>query len=149
MTPEARKGRKKRMKHWKWALPVVLGSLGMLLFAAEKPPQDYQKAMKDLGAFAQGISKAVEAEDYDTVTKLANSAKDAFTVTESYWSKKSDADALKASQDGVKAAGDLGVTANLKSKEGAEYSAKVIRDLCAGCHMAHRERAADGTFEIK
>jgi hypothetical protein len=142
--------RENYMKHWYlWAVPVLLGSLGVLLFAAEKPPQDYQQAMRALGAFAQGISKAVEAEDYDAITKYATSAKDAFSVVEAYWSKKSDADALKAAQEGVKAAADLGVTANLKSKEGAEYSAKLIRDLCMGCHTAHREKAADGSFEIK
>jgi hypothetical protein len=138
------------MKHWNvWVVPVLLGSLAFVLFAAEKPPQDYQQAMKDLGAFAQGISKAVQAEDYDAITKYATSAKDAFGIVESYWSKKSDADALRTAQEGVKAAADLGVTANLKSKEGAEYAAKLITDMCMGCHAAHRERAADGTFQIK
>lgn len=100
------------MKHWNVGLvPVLLGTLGVVVLAAEKPPENYQQAMKNLGAFAQGMPKAA--------------------------------------QDGVKAAADLGVTANLKSKEGAEYSAKIITDTCMGCHMAHRERAADGTFQIK
>jgi hypothetical protein len=37
---------------------------------------------QDLGAFAQGISKAVSAEDYDAIAKYAASAKDAFGIVE-------------------------------------------------------------------
>ena len=138
------------MKYWNvCVVPALLGAFGLVVFAAEKPPENYQQAMKNLGAFAQGISKAASAEDYDATTKYANSAKDAFGIVEAYWSKKSDAAAVKMAQDGGKAAADLVVVTGLKSKEGMEYSAKIITDLCMGCHAAHRERAADGTFQIK
>src|SRR5579871_4775893 len=128
-------------------VPTFLGLTGMLLMGAEKPPADYQKAMQDLGAFSSGIDKAVEAEDYDAVAKMANSAKDAFNIVVEFWAKRTDGAANQAAQDGLKTAADLGVTANLKSKEGAAYSAMVIKQLCAGCHMAHRDRQSDGTFQ--
>jgi cytochrome c556 len=132
-----------------WKVRIVLVAVGVVVSAAEKPPENYQQAMKDLGSFAQGISKAVSAEDYDAVAKYSASAKEAFGIVEAYWSKNADPAAVKSAQDGVKAAADLGVTANLKSKEGAEYAAKGIMDLCMGCHTTHREKAADGTFQIK
>ena len=138
------------MQHGKLrVVPVLLAVLGVTVFGADKAPQNYQDAMKDLGAFAQAVPKAVEAEDYDAITKFANSAKSAFGIIEEYWSKKTDPAAVKSAQDGIKAAADLGVTANLKSKEGAEYSAKIITETCMGCHAAHREKAADGTFQIR
>ena len=47
----------------------LLVALGVVVSGAEKPPENYQQAMKNLGAFAQGISKAVSAEDYDAIAK--------------------------------------------------------------------------------
>lgn len=141
------------MKYWSvCVVPVILGTLGLVAFAAEKPPEDYQKAMKDLSAFSQGVPKAAAAADFDGVAKLAESAKSALSVVQAYWLKRTDPSAGAAAttaQSGVKFAADLGVVAGLKSREGVEYSAKLITDSCAGCHTAHREKAADGSCEIK
>jgi hypothetical protein len=127
---------------------VFVAVFGLQVRAAEKPPADYQKAMKDLGAFAQGIDKAVMADDFDAVEKYAAAVKADFEVVENYWTKKAP-DAAKIAQTGGKAAEDLAVVAGLKSHEGIVYSAKQITDLCATCHMAHRETMPDGTFQIK
>ena len=127
---------------------VVLGVFGFSVTAAEKPPEDYQKAMQALGAFAKGVGPAITAEDYPAVTKFATSAKDSFTVVEKYWTGKAD-DAMKMAQAGGKSAADLGVAVGLQSQEGAAFAAKEITDLCMGCHTAHRERMPDGTFQIK
>ena len=138
------------MKRWSaCVVPILMMALAVVVFAAEKPPEDYQRAMKNLGAFAQGAPKAVAAEDYAAITKFADSAKESFGVAETYWAKKGDNAAVKMAQDGGKGAADLGVASGLMSKDGSEYAVKVITDLCAGCHTAHREKAADGTFQIK
>lgn len=121
---------------------------GLSVAANEKPSDEYKKAMRDLAAFNMGIEKAIMAEDYDTVQKLAASAKAAFGVTENYWASRN-ADATKLAQTGGKAAADLDVAAGLKSADGANYAMKGVREVCAPCHMARRERLADGTFEIK
>lgn len=137
------------MRHQKWFVALlIVGMFGLVGAAAEKPSADYQKAMQELGAFNAGIDKAVADENYDTVAKLALSAKDAFKVAETYWTGKS-ADAADLAQKGGKAAADLNVMAGIKSKEGAEFSAAGAKEVCAGCHTAHRERMPDGTFQIK
>jgi cytochrome c556 len=127
---------------------LLVGSLGFNLFAADKPPADYQKAMKDLGAFSEAIAKAVAAENYDDVATLAKAAVSDFQVAGMYWKAKAP-DAFKAATAGEKAATDLAVVAGLKSKEGVEYSAKEVTAVCMGCHDAHRQALPDGTFEIK
>ena len=131
------------------AVLVLFGMLGTAVSTAEKAPENYQKSMKDLGAFAQGIGKAVSDQDYDAVTKYAASAEAAFVVAGAFWTSKGDADAAKMAQTGEKAAGDLAVVAGLKSAEGAAYAAKGVTDVCMACHTAHRESMPDGTFQIK
>ena len=37
---------------------------------------------------------------------------------------------------------------NLTAKDGAA-ALKTVQANCAGCHMAHRDKAADGSFKIK
>jgi hypothetical protein len=126
----------------------VVGTFGLVAVAAEKPAESYQKAMKDLGAFAAGIDKAIMTEDYDAAAKFAQSAKDAFDVAATYW-KGRNTEAAALAQKGSKAASDLLVTSGLKSQEGAAYAVTEAKSVCMACHTAHRERLADGTFEIK
>lgn len=137
------------MRHGSTCLALVLaGVVGLQVRAADKPPADYQAAMKDLGAFAQGIDRAVMADDFAAVSKYASAVKGDFELVEKFWNAKAQ-DAAKIAQAGGKAAADLSAVADVKSREGVEYAVKQIRDLCATCHMAHRETMPDGTFQIK
>lgn len=127
---------------------LVASLLGLVVRAAEKPPENYQRAMQTLGVFAGAIDKAIAAEDYAAVTKLAVPAREAFVVTESYWTGKS-SDAKQIAQAAGKAMADLVTAAGLTSREGVEYSAAEVKSSCAACHMAHRESQPDGSFLIK
>ena len=127
---------------------VFVGVVGLEVRAADKPPADYQAAMKDLGAFAQGIDKAVKADDFAAVSKYAGAVKSDFEVVEKFWNTKAP-EAAKIAQSGGKFAADLGAVADVKSREGVEFAVTQITDLCATCHTAHRERMPDGTFQIK
>jgi mono/diheme cytochrome c family protein len=137
------------MRRQKWfAVLLVAGMIGLVVEAAEKPTAEYQKAMKDLGAFAAGIDKAITAEDYETIQKLAVSAREAFAVAEAYWTGRSE-EAKQWAGAGGKSAADLNVVAGFKSKEGVEFSASEVKGSCAACHTAHREAQPDGSFLIK
>lgn len=56
---------------------------------------------------------------------------------------------MKLASDGAKAAADLETAAKAKSEEGVTAAQRAVGAVCAACHMAHRERLQDGTFEIK
>jgi hypothetical protein len=129
-------------------LACGIGVFGLVLTAAEKPSDDYVKAMKDLGSVNAGLKKAADSDDFDTLSKSAMTARDAFAVAEAYWKGKAD-DAFKLAGIGVKASADLGVAAGLKSTEGAQEAVKEITSTCATCHTAHRERGTDGAWQIK
>jgi cytochrome c556 len=133
-----------------WALVTCgfIGVFGLAGLTAEKPPDDYSKAEKGIGAAAQTLTMAIKAEDFDTVSTSAGTIVDAFPVVEKYWTGKAE-DAVKFAQAAAKAAADLRAVAALKSSDGVAYSAKELTDACQQCHAAHREMLPDGSFQIK
>lgn len=129
-------------------LVTLAAGASMVARAAEKPPADYQQAMKDLGGVMQALTKPGAAEDFEQVRKSAESAKAAYEVVKQFWRNKRAADALELAENGGKAAADLYVVANLSSVEGVEVALKDMGATCQACHAAHREKTAEG-FEIK
>jgi cytochrome c556 len=123
--------------------------LGLTVRANEKPSESYQKAMKDLGAANQSLRNNVTAKDYDTIAKDAATFKASFAVAQAFWTGKQVDDAMKLAQEGAKAAADLETAAKAKNEEGVAAAQKAVGATCATCHLAHRERLQDGTFEIK
>ncbi len=127
---------------------LLVASLTVATRAAEKPPADFQKAMKDLGAAMGALAKPGASEDFALATKQAQASKDAFAVVVKYWNAKGAADAVKLADTGAKGAADLLVSASLSSSEGIQAAMKDMGATCQACHTAHREKTADG-FEIK
>jgi cytochrome c556 len=133
-----------------WALVTCgfVALFGIAVMTAEKPSEEYSKAMKSIGAASQNITKAIAADDFDTVEKNTVTIIEAFPPVEKYWTGKAD-DAMKLVKAAQTAAADLRVVAGLKNPDGVAFSAKELTDTCAACHTAHRERLPDGTFQIK
>ncbi len=126
-----------------------IAAIAMIVHAAEKPSADYQKAMKDLGGIVGALTKPGASEDFELAKQASITAKDAFGVAEKYWSTRGDAEAVKLAKAGAKAALDLNVVAGLSSPEGVEAAMKDMTETCTPCHTAHREKAEDGSFQIK
>jgi len=126
----------------------LIGLLGLVAFAADNPPEDYAKAMKDMGAAVARIDKATAAGDFDTIGQSAGTIVDSLPVVEKYWTGKAD-DAVMFAQSAAKMAGDLRAVAGLQSADGVAFSAKELAAVCTQCHTAHRETLANGTFQIK
>jgi len=131
--------------------------------ANEKPAEAYQKAEKDLNTTNNSLRNNVKAIDYSGLEKDAASLKAAFTVMLAYWQEKKAEDAIKFIQTGITAAADLDTAAKAMNYNGvlAAQNAVVgsngvafvgetaLPGVCVGCHMAHRQRMPDGTYEIK
>ena len=127
---------------------LLVASMAVAVRAAEKPPAEFQKAMKDLGGAMGALSKPGAVEDFALVKKQGQAAKEAFAVVVKFWSSKGTTDAVKLAETGAKAVADLNVSADLSSTEGVQAAMKDMGATCAACHTAHREKTADG-FEIK
>jgi hypothetical protein len=135
---------------------------GLSVLASEKPNETYQKAEKDLNTTNNSLRNNVKAIDYPGLTKDAVALKASFAVMLEYWQEKKVDDAVKFIQAGVAAAGDLGTAAKAMNyngvlaaqnavvgSNGVAFEGNALPGVCVGCHLAHRQRMPDGTYEIK
>jgi hypothetical protein len=123
--------------------------LGLAVSASEKPTDEYVTAMRTLGTIAQGLGKAVESFDFDTIEKYVVAARPALEVTHRFWEAKKVEDAIQAALDASASVAELSVSATVRSDEGATVATKDLLAACAKCHAAHREKLPDGSFAIK
>jgi hypothetical protein len=135
---------------------VVAGlvcAFGLVANAAEAPPDDFVKAMKDLALFARDMREPGAEQDLAKASRYVSIIRDAFGVVGEYWTDRNGAGEFNAeiatTQEAIKAASDMGVAATLASPEGVAASVKDILERCQPCHAAHREKAPGGGFLIK
>ena len=147
----------------KLAAPIAIILLGLPLQANEKPSEAYQKAEQGLQAASNSLRNHVKAIDYAGLEKDAESFKTAFSATLSYWQEKKLDDAVTLVQEGLKGADALDAAAKSMNYNGVLSAQNAISGsngvafvgdtslpgVCVGCHLAHRQRLPDGTFEIK
>jgi hypothetical protein len=88
-------------------------------------------------------------KDYDAIAKDAATLKSNFAKIEAFWTQKKVDDAIGFAKAGGKAAADLEAAAKTKDDAGIAAANMALTPACGGCHMAHRERLPDMTFEIK
>ena len=146
------------------ALAVFVGLVVAIpMRASEKAPEAYQKAEKDLNAANNSMRNNVKSINYEGLEKDAESFKASFNVMLAYWQEKKMEDAVKYVQDGVKGADDLTAAAKAMNYNGVLAAQNAIAGsngvafvgdtalpgVCVGCHLAHRQRLPDGTFEVK
>jgi hypothetical protein len=133
------------------ALAALCGAV--MISAAEKPPDDYVQAMKDLARFAQAMMKPDADVDFAQAKEFVPIVRDAFGIVERYWLDRNQAGdyfaEVNTAVDAIKVASDMGVAANLQSPEGVSVSAKDILSRCQPCHDKHREKTPDGAYLIK
>jgi len=132
-----------------WLIAAAVVVFGLTAIANEKPTEAYANAMKNLQSAQMAMRAAVTAKDYDAIAKAAATFKTSFEVTEQFWTAKKVDDAVAAAKAGAKGATDLAAAATAKNDEGVAAAQRAVAATCMGCHMAHRERLADGSFEIK
>jgi cytochrome c556 len=116
--------------------------------AADETTDAYKKLMQPAAAANVNLQKVVQT-DLSAAAQSASDVQAAFAKIEAFWSAKGTSDAVgfaKAIQAAAKDAHDAAAAGN---KDGAVAAAQKIGATCGSCHMAHRNRLPDGTFELK
>ena len=134
-----------------WSVLAFTAVFGLTVAANEKPTQEFMDLMKSNAATTgpMGLRGHVNAKDYDAIAKDAATLKDNFAKIEAFFTQKKWQDAIDFAKAGGKAAAELEAAAKAKN-DGAITTAQMgITPACGGCHMAHRERLPDGSFQIK
>jgi hypothetical protein len=132
-----------------WGPLSLTVAVGVVVLAAEKPPAEYQSAMKAIGAAQASLRGNVTSKNYEGVVRDAATMKASFGTAERFWSARNVQDALGHAKAAAKAAADLEAAATARNDEGIAAAQRAVMSTCMNCHMAHRERLPDGTFEIK
>ncbi len=150
--------------HKKLAVLVVCAAVvsGLAVRAGERAPDDYQQAEKALNAANNSLRNNVKNIDYAGLEKDAAAMRASFTTMLAFWEAKKVDDAIKFVQDGLKGVGDLEVAAKAQNyngvlaaqnavagSNGLAFEGGALPGVCVGCHLAHRERKPDGSYEIK
>lgn len=126
---------------------VCLVCLGAVAWAQDE--SDYQKWMKQVGPAVASLNKNLAAKSGDAAATDAKTLAGIFDQVHGYWQKKGVDDAVKFSADaesGFKQVADLAAAGKF---DDASATVKMTQANCGGCHMAHREKEADGTFKMK
>ena len=134
--------------------------LALPVRANEKPSEAYQKAEKELNVANNALRNDVKVIDFVAMAKDATTIRASFTMMLEFWHAKNADDAVKLLEDGLKAVSDLEKAVKAENRNGTAEAQAAIAGAsstgeigaigtCAPCHLAHRQRMPDGTFEIK
>lgn len=128
----------------------------LLLKATERPPEDYQAAMKELAAANTALRKHVQEveaagayPDYNPIEKDAAALKGPFTTALAFWTARHVDDAITQLQSALKSVDELDAARKEKNYDALMTAAANIGKACGTCHTAHREKMPDGSYEIK
>ena len=131
------------------SLLAVTAVFGLNVIANEKPSAEFQAVMKSNGATNGALRMHIMAKDYDAIAADAATLKGNFAKIETFWTAKKVDDAIGFAKAGGKGATDLEAAAKAKSDDRIAAASMATTGACGGCHMAHRERLPDMSYEIK
>jgi cytochrome c556 len=131
------------------SLLTATAVFGVTIIANEKPTAEFQAVMKSNAATNAALRMHVMAKDYDAIATDAATLKGNFAKIEAFWTAKKVDDAIGFAKAGGKGSADLEAAAKAKSDDRIAAATMVTTGSCGGCHMAHRERLPDMSYEIK
>jgi mono/diheme cytochrome c family protein len=125
--------------------------LGAALWAqADKTDfPEYQGWMKSNAATVAELNRNLTAKDGDASHTNVRKLQENLAMVMAYWQSRNIADGVRFALDGTYGLAQVDVLINQGKFDDAAAALKTAQGACAGCHMAHREKAADGSFQIK
>jgi mono/diheme cytochrome c family protein len=105
--------------------------------------------MKTVGATSGSLRKNLDAKNTDGASADAKKLQEVFEQVHDYWHKKNVEDAMKFAMDARDGFGTVAEQASAGKFDDASATLKKAMANCAGCHAAHREKAADGSWKMK
>jgi hypothetical protein len=126
---------------------ACLTALAVTVFAQDEA--DHQKWMKTIGGASGSLRKNLEAKNGEGASADAKKLQEAFEQVHGFWQKKGAGNAAKFAMDAHDGFREVAEQASAGKFDEASATLKKASSNCGGCHMAHREKAADGSWKIK
>jgi mono/diheme cytochrome c family protein len=122
---------------------------GTVLWAAGDDFAEYQGWMKSNAATVADLNKSLTAKDGAAAHMDVRKLQENLAMVMAYWQAREVNDGVKFALNGTYGLAQVDVLASQGKFDDAATALKTAQTNCAGCHMAHREKAADGSFKIK
>ncbi|MEO5761603.1 MAG: hypothetical protein ABIR28_04750 [Vicinamibacteria bacterium] len=119
--------------------------------AADVTEANFQNAMKDVQAGVGAINKSMRETptDLSAAVAAAKAVDAALAVTEGFWAARKTQDAVEMNAKARAAAQAVAKAAATNDAAATGEAMKAVFPNCKGCHDAHREKQADGSYTIK
>jgi len=108
--------------------------------------EDYFKLMKQVQTNWGSFNKNNKGMQHDAAGKDAAALVPVFKDVQVYWEAKKIDDAVAFAKTAVSGLEKLAKAGS--DMEAIAAAQKEVQSTCAGCHMAHRDKNADGTYTI-
>ena len=110
---------------------------------------EYQEWMKDIGSTCGSLKKNLDAKNGKAAAADAKKLHSDFAQVHMFFEKKNSDDAMKFAMAASDGFNKIAMQSSAGKFEEAAATFNTTTANCGGCHSAHREKAADGTFKIK
>jgi hypothetical protein len=131
----------------KYKAGLLLAAMAMVSVWAQREA-DHAVWMKTIMGNMGATRKGIEAKSPEAAASAGKVA-DAFDKVHGFWTAKGSADAVQIALSAKTAAQETAKLIQAGDFEKAGQSFGTVGGSCKGCHDAHREKAADGSWKIK
>ncbi len=131
-----------------WGL-VVMCTLLLSVAVGAQMTDEYQNWMKSNATLVTDLDKNLTAKSGDAAVMDAKTLEENMAKVLIYWQTRDVNDGVRFSLDTKYGFAQVALLASQGKFDEASAALKMTQTNCAGCHMAHREKAADGSFKIK
>lgn len=133
------------MRNLSWALSVFL--LSSIMYAQDEAA--LRSAMKQIGPTCGGVGKKIAAKDGSAAADAKQLAEWFNGGVAAFWHAKHAEDAVTMSKTAATEFTAVSKLVGESKWDEAGASFKKALATCGGCHGAHREKAADGSWKVK
>jgi hypothetical protein len=131
---------------------ICLGVCALLLASAvafaDEITDEYKKLMQPAAAANMRLQRVMET-DLAAAAEAAAEMQAAFAKIEEFWTKRGTEDAIGFAKNVQAVAKEVHDAATAGNKDATVAAARRIAANCGSCHMVHRERLPDGSFQLK
>jgi len=123
--------------------------MGAVLWAQSDDFAEYQGWMKSNAATVADLNKSITAKDGAAAHTNVRKLQENLAMVMAYWQSRNINDGVRFSLDATYGLAQVDVLISQSKFDDAATALKTAQASCGSCHMAHRDKAADGSFKIK
>ena len=128
---------------------LIAACLTLCVAAWSQDASEHQKWMQTAGATCGSLGKNLKAGNAEAAAADARKLHDVFDHVHGFWVAKHSDDGETFAKNARDGFGKIAEQASANKIDDASATFKETTANCGGCHGAHRDKAADGSFKIK